>query len=114
MKKILNIFIAAAVGAFTLQSCDPLDDTYAELDKAGVDNSLVVELNYELVDADYTTVKGNSATYKSFISEDSAKVLIPEVLNSKFRYEEESSVINVTYALRDVNNKLQPTFVHTL
>jgi hypothetical protein len=117
MKKIFNIFMVAAVGALTLQSCDPLDDTYAELDKSGVDNSLVVELNYELLDADYTSLKsvsGFASTNKAFSSEDSAKVLLPTFLSSKYRYEEETSEINVTYNISGVNNKMLPTFVHTL
>lgn len=109
--------MVAAVGALTLQSCDPLDDTYAELDKSGVDNSLVVELNYELLDADYTSLKsvsGFASTNKAFSSEDSAKVLLPAFLSSKYRYEEETSEINVTYNISGVNNKMLPTFVHTL
>ncbi len=109
--------MVAAVGALALQSCDPLKDTYSELDKIGVDETLVVELNYELQDVDYTSlskVSGNSAINKSFVSDDSAKVLIPNILNSKYRYEEETSAINVTYKLSGVNNKMLPTFVHTL
>ena len=117
MKKIFNILMVAAFGALTLQSCDPLDDTYAELDKSGIDETLVVELNYELVDADYTSLKsvsGFTSTNKAFSSEDSAKVLIPTFLSGKYRYEEESSEINVTYNLSGVNNKMLPTFEYTL
>lgn len=117
MKKIFNVFMVLALGALTLQSCDPLDDTYAELDKSGVDNTLVVELDYELQDADYNSLKsvsGNSANNKSFISEDSAKVLIPQILSNKYKYEEETSEINVTYKLSGVNNKMLPIFVYTL
>jgi hypothetical protein len=114
MKKIFNVFMVAALGALTLQSCDPLDDTYADLDKSGVDQSLVVDLEYEMVEADYTSLKGNTAANKSFSSDDSAKVLIPEFLNTKFRYEEETSSVNVTYLVNGVNTVLQPTFVHTL
>jgi hypothetical protein len=114
MKKIFNVFMVAALGALTLQSCDPLDDTYADLDKSGVDQSLVVDLEYEMVEADYTSLKGNTAANKSFSSDDSAKVLIPEFLNTKFRYEEETSSVNVTYLVNGVNTVLQPTFVYTL
>ncbi|ADY51023.1 hypothetical protein Pedsa_0441 [Pseudopedobacter saltans DSM 12145] len=116
MKKIFNI--AALIATIALaQACDPMKDTYAELDINKIDRAGVREMTLELTDADYSTFKkssGYTEKNKAFSSEDSAKILIPELLNSKYKYLEETSTINVTYNLNNVNTKMNPTVGHTL
>lgn len=116
MKKIFNIAALIATVALT-QACDPMKDTYAELDINKIDKAGVKEMAVELTDTDYSTFKkssGYTEKNKAFSSEDSAKILIPELLNNKYRYLEETSTINVTYNLSNVNTKMNPTFEHTL
>ena len=116
MKKIFNIALLI-VGIALIQACDPMKDTYADLDLNKIDQAGVKELSVELAEADYTALKKSSnytANNKAFSSEDSAKILIPELLNSKYKYLEETSTIDVTYNLGNVNTKINPTFEHTL
>lgn len=113
MKKIFYFIFPLLISA--LYSCNPLDDTYSQLDKDSTTVNGVVKveqnLTITLADADYGLLKGetasgasNAAKYFNFSSNLEAKSLVPIILNKKYRVAAKNSSALVTYK---VYNKIE-------
>lgn len=91
MKKI--IYLSALILGVILTGCDPLEDTYEDLDFEKVIES---EVDYTLTDDDYETL---GLADGSFNSIDDAKTLIPEILTGEYPVWGKGSLVNVSYLL---------------
>jgi hypothetical protein len=108
MKKLL--YMASAL-ALMFTACDPMEDTYDELDN--LEGPYTQEIEVEFTEADYATLGGiaeaaaktedekkaaqNIAKYKNFSSSIPATKYIPMFLAAEYSTLEEGSVANVTY-----------------
>jgi hypothetical protein len=99
MKRLLYLICSLTVA---LTSCDPLEDTYNELDaNAGPTN--VRDLSITLTNANYQSLKGKPGVpgYVSsnfyFATEEEAAALIPLYLNPTYPQLDEKSSVTVTY-----------------
>lgn len=106
MKKIIYFIIPLI--AIAAVSCNPLDDTYSQLDK---DASLVngvkripTDVTITLTEADYGLLKGETATgaanaakYFDFSSNTEAAALVPIILTKKYPIPAKNSTAIVTY-----------------
>ncbi len=110
MKKILFLLVSITAIGFT--ACNPLDDTYNQLDKdaAAKGEGYSKDLTLALTENDYKLLKGetasgatNAAKYFDFSSNDEAKVLIPIILNKKYPQLGKNSSALVAY---DVYNSV--------
>ncbi|WP_205503814.1 hypothetical protein [Rufibacter psychrotolerans] len=100
MKKVFYLFFSMM--AVLVSACDPLEDTYKELDEArGATN--VRDLAITLTNANYQSLKDkpgvpsyvNTSFY--FISEEQAGELIPLYLDATYPHLDERSSVAVTY-----------------
>jgi hypothetical protein len=82
-------------------SCDPMEETYEELESQLGEPAKVAELELELTDDDYAFLAGNFgvAGFGNFESEDEARQYIPYVLDDLFPYVANRSSAMVTYNL---------------
>lgn len=98
MKKIIYFFTILSVTFF---SCDPMEETYKELESQLEEPAKEAELRLELTDDDYAFLAGNFgvAGYGNFESEEEAKQYIPYVLDDLFPYVANRSSAMVTYNL---------------
>ena len=78
MKKIFYLF---AITAFVFTSCNPLEDTNAEVDALTAKDALVDDLVLTLTDEDYTALELN---FGSFSSNEDAKSMIPNLLTMNY------------------------------
>ena len=78
MKKIFYLF---AITAFVFTSCNPLEDTNAEVDALTAKDALVDDLVLTLTDEDYTALELN---FGSFSSNEDAKSMIPNLLTANY------------------------------
>ncbi|MEW7289759.1 hypothetical protein [Aquimarina sp. 2304DJ70-9] len=92
MKKL--IYILAFVGIATI-SCEPLEETYEELDQA-VNNAIVGEADYTLTTEDYEALE---LSFENFSSIEEAKALIPALLAQKYPVWGDKSSANVAFNL---------------
>lgn len=117
MKKIFYLALAIS-SAFIMQSCEPMEDIYKDLDANSIDAIGIKDLQLRLTTTDYANLKGvngagNSYKNNSFISEDTAKAFVPTILAKKYPYLGEKASILVTYDLGNVNTKLKTPVVAT-
>lgn len=100
MKKLLFLFVSLTAIAFT--ACNPLDDTYSQLDKAS-EGYQKKGVTVTLTEAQYKSLKGkpgvNSYVNNDFyfVSEAEAGALIPTVLSSAFPAVDNGSSVTVNY-----------------
>ena len=97
MKKIIYLLSLIAL-AFT--ACDPMEDTYNELDKA--DSGKGYDLEVSLTSADYSLLKGvpgagNITKNNYFNHIDSVKAFVPIILSKKYPQLNGRSAALVTY-----------------
>ena len=78
MKKIFYLF---AITAFVFTSCNPLEDTNAEVDALTAKDALVDDLVLTLTAEDYTALELN---FGSFSSNEDAKSMIPNLLTTNY------------------------------
>ncbi len=95
MKKIQLLMVSLAMLVF---ACEPMTDIHNEVDNAK--DAPVGEIDLEMSDDDYAlTGDENVENFKSFGSDDEAKELIPNVLDSKYPALGKGSLAKVTYNL---------------
>ena len=99
MKRILYI---ASILAVTFTACDPMEDTYDELDiasdKAFFANKTELATDYTLVAADYALSSNDDVKkYKNFSNSVNASKFIPEILDAKLIYGETGIEFNISY-----------------
>ena len=97
MKKLVYILSALVLG---LGACDPLEDTYNELDKTVVEKGYT--LTVSLTPTEYTMLKnvpgaGNVAKNNNFNSLDSVKAFVPVILNKLYPQLGKGTTALVTY-----------------
>lgn len=102
MRKLFYFFIPLL--ALTLHSCNPMDDTYAQLDKAQPDPTAKQSITKTLVASDYGLLKGvagaeSAATYNNFNTEADAKAFIPIILGKEYPQLGKGSSALITYDL---------------
>lgn len=102
-----------------MQSCDPMKDTYAELDKDAIDKAGSREVTLELLPADFEALKTVTAAAeiyknKSFTSENEAKEFVPLILAKKYLYLGEGAIAQVTYDLGSINTNLNTPVATTV
>lgn len=107
MKKITYYFGLFALVS-SIVSCDPMKEIYSDLDNGAVDKSGIKDITLELTKTEYDLLRGvekANTPYSSqyFTSEDSAKVLIPKILEKKYPYLGEKSTAKITYNLGNKN-----------
>ncbi|GAA4235195.1 hypothetical protein GCM10022291_16460 [Postechiella marina] len=112
MKKFIYLFIAIG---FVFTSCNPMDDIYENIDSKLALEGVVANFDYTLVEDDYK--KTLELDYANFNSDEDAKTLISEFLSTKYPYLgatyktdgsiNETSAVNVTYALYNRINKYE-------
>lgn len=102
--KIFKNILFCTLGAGLLFSCEPLADTYEDLDESkteGVtaDISLTLTEDDYVIPLKYAETSGDSASMKSYknFSDAQARKYIPYILNSKFPQLGVGSFINVSY-----------------
>ena len=96
-----NIFYLLLFAVATF-ACDPLDETYEELDKTATDPTAVQVFEITLTEDDYELLEDEGvAQYGNFESEDEAKTYIPMILNELYPQLGDGSSILVTYDLYD-------------
>lgn len=95
MKNIFYLFLMVSVTFF---ACDPLDETYDELDKTAVDPTSVQVLEITLTEDDYALLEDEDIE-DSFESDDQAKEMIPVILEKLYPQLGNGSSITVTYRL---------------
>jgi hypothetical protein len=101
-KILLGLVLVSAIG------CNPLEDTYDDLDQT--DPGLVLDIEYTLTSSDYNSFASKTdedtlvAENDMFADFDQAKRLIPEVLEDNFSYLGEGSSAVVTF---EVNGGLE-------
>lgn len=96
--KMKNIFYLLLMVSVTFFACDPLDETYEELDKTASDPTAVQVFSITLTEDDYELLD-NDDIRNSFESEDQAKELIPVILDKLYPQLGDGSSITVTYNL---------------
>lgn len=104
MKKIFNLIFPLI--AILVYSCNPLDDTYNDLEKNPALN--VKTLNYILKATDYKLLASTVTANKtgSFTTIADANTNIPAILNKKFILYDNGSVANITYTSTPVTIKV--------
>ncbi|MEO9475788.1 MAG: hypothetical protein ABJG41_09645 [Cyclobacteriaceae bacterium] len=100
MKKIYNIILGLAL--ISTFGCEPLGDTYDELD--ATDPGLVLDFDYTLTEDDYELVDNS---FPNFGGEDEAKEKVPTIMAANFGHLGNGSSAVVTY---DVYNGSSPYF----
>lgn len=118
MKKIFYIALALST-SFLMQSCEPMEDIYAEIDAKTTDPTGIKDIELRLTSVEYKLIDkvpgaGNTVKNNAFISEDSAKVLIPEILAKKYLYLGEKASVNVTYDLGNKNTGVSAPILYTV
>ncbi|MDW7696003.1 hypothetical protein R9C00_26025 [Flammeovirgaceae bacterium SG7u.111] len=98
MKNTYKILLAFTL--LSLFACDPLKDTYDELDQANT--GLVKDITYTLTEDDYELV---DKSYGNFNNEEEAKELTPKILAETFAYFGAGSTALITY---DIYNGSSP------
>jgi len=93
MKKLLYI---ASFLALTFTACDPMEDTYDELD--GLREPYTQDIELTLGAEDYAAIGGDAAKYKSFSKYDLAADNLPDYFADKYATLETGSSVMVTYA----------------
>lgn len=115
MKNIFYLFLMVSVTFF---ACDPLDETYDELDETAVDPTSVQVFEITLTEDDYALLEDEGvAQYNNFESEDEAKTYIPLILERSFPQLGDGSSILVTYDLYDpirINDEVSITLADTV
>ncbi|MBT33223.1 MAG: hypothetical protein CMO01_26475 [Thalassobius sp.] len=97
MKKLLYIL---ALSGGMIMGCDPLDETYDEIESTVVDPASIQVFDYTLSDDDYESLEDYGVgTYGNFNSEDEAKEYVPGILNGQFGHLGDGSSITVAYNL---------------
>lgn len=101
MKYLNKLNLVALLLAVAIVSCDPLEDTFAELD-ANTDTAISADMVLTLEDDDYELLEdapggAGAAQYKNFDSPDEPRTLIPVILNSRFPHLGNGSSALVTY-----------------
>lgn len=104
MKKILYI---ASFLLVTLTACNPMEDTYNEIDEANKEEKAdekyfaqrtVLDANYTLTDEDYAlSTNEDVKKYKNFSGSLPAKDYLAQILNDKMVYGEAGSDYVITY-----------------
>ncbi|MEQ9306854.1 MAG: hypothetical protein RJQ14_23260 [Marinoscillum sp.] len=94
MKHLFKLSLVALV--MLTVACDPLGDTYDEIDSA--DNGLVLDVEYKLSGDDYDLV---DKSFGNFNNEEEARELVPTVLADVYPYLGLGSSAKVTYAIYD-------------
>jgi len=79
MKKILLVL---TVFTMVFTSCNEIDDVVAEFDERIEANDIVGDIEYTLVDADYTTEL--DLAFPNFSSNEDARTLLPDFLANKY------------------------------
>ena len=100
MKKIYYFILPLL--ALALHSCNPLDDTYSQLEKTPYQKSLTLTLaqaDYKLLAGETASGASNAAKYFDFSSNDEARSLVPIILKKKYPYFSKGSSVLVTYDL---------------
>ncbi|MEQ8473213.1 MAG: choice-of-anchor J domain-containing protein [Marinoscillum sp.] len=116
--KLLNKFLAFTLGIAALYSCNPLEDTYEELDamtaEQGVDAG--VSLNYTLIEDDYSRIASDFEAKKTL--EDSMKAdfldqyhafntsmavsdILEDLINDNYPQFRKGAAVRVTYNMLD-------------
>ncbi|MFK7811633.1 MAG: hypothetical protein AB8B59_04010 [Maribacter sp.] len=92
MKKI--IYLIGLISAFTVVSCDPVEDIYNELEAN--EGDIVGTADYALTDDDYETL---DLGFGNFSNLDDAKAMIPTILDDAYPFWGSGSIANVTFDL---------------
>ena len=97
MKNLL--YILTFFGVFFM-GCDPLDETYDELNQTVTDPASIQVFDYTISDDDYSSLEDEGVgIYGNFESEDEAKQYVPLILNDLFGHLGNGSSITVNYNL---------------
>ncbi|GAA0892513.1 hypothetical protein GCM10009122_21920 [Fulvivirga kasyanovii] len=109
MKKYIIYFYTLMM--ITFISCDPLDETYEELDELIDDPTAAQVLEITLTDDEYDLLEEEGvAKYGNFESEDEAKTYIPLILERAYPQLGNGSSVLVTYDLYNpirINNAVE-------
>ncbi len=102
-----NLLYIASLLLLVFTACDPMEDTYKELDEANAQKvadekyfaaRTVLDENYTLVDADYAlSTNKDLKKYKSFSSKVEAKNHMAQILDAKMVYGKSAVDYKVTY-----------------
>lgn len=96
MKNIYIIFLIF----FGITACDPLDETYEELDATVQDPTSVQDVTLTLTEDEYDLLEEyDVASFGNFNSEDEAKEYIPKILDQVYPHLGNGSSALVTYDL---------------
>lgn len=101
MKKILYFVSLLAI---TFTACDPMEDTYDELDKendkAFYETRTELKEDYTLVDKDYELSENDDVKkFKSFSKTVKASEFVPAILDAKLIYGQPGAEFNISYKL---------------
>lgn len=100
-----------------ITACDPLDETYEELDKIAQDPTAVQEVSLTLSEDEYELLEEYQvATFGNFSSEDEAKTYIPIILDQLYPQLGNGSSALVTYDMYNpvsINNAVEFTLNDT-
>ena len=123
MRKIFYLIMLIAT---TVSACDPMKDTYNELDATTNAGAVVKAFSYTMVKADYDFLKARTggiqypatiSARQSFTSPEEAGLYIPDVLNRNYPQLDNGSAITVTYnqyLYTFVNNTISNRISYTL